>query len=133
MLQVFLISPTPDTCLSHCIFSIFTSQQYSKFILSLFTAKMSLKKCLKSYNRRLVYGAYPIRKSAGSFLQFPPKVTGTVPQINSDNSVLILSYALFADYINVGSYRICVTGGNIYKSHTHICTTNAVQELIISL
>jgi hypothetical protein len=82
MLQVFLISPMPDTCLSHFIFSNFTTQEYSEFILSLFTANITGKKWLKSYKRRLVYGAYPIRKSDGSFLQFPPTVTGTVPQIN---------------------------------------------------
>jgi len=44
MLQVFLISPMPGTWLSHLIFSNFTTQQCSKFFLSLFTVKISLTK-----------------------------------------------------------------------------------------
>ena len=48
MLQVSLISPMPDTWLSHFVFSNFTSQQRSKFFLSLFTVKNITDKNISS-------------------------------------------------------------------------------------
>ena len=111
---------------------------FKVYLVVIHCKKYYWKKCLKSYNRRLVYGAYPIRKSAGSFLQFPQKLPVQYRKLTAiiPSSSFPMHYSLITLLWEATESALLVAIF-INRTHTHMyhkrCSRIDYFPLIVSL